>query len=110
MKVKSGWAEFVDTRRQEVVARGIVHVLDPPLPCPALGRWEGEVGLLRGSEALREGAGAWLLRFEDGVQLRWVEIEAVTPTWAPSGLRATARVVSYDDRFPAEVVELGGDG
>jgi hypothetical protein len=110
MRVKSGWAEFVDPRRHEVVARGIVHVLDPPLPCPALGRWEGDVSLLRGYDALHEGAGVWLLRFEDGAQLRWVEIEGVTPKWERSGLRGTARVVSYDNRFPSEVVELGGDG
>lgn len=110
MRVKSGWAEFVDPRRNEAVARGLTYVYDPPLPCPPLGRWEGEVTLLRGHDRLQAGVEVWLLRFEDGHQLRWVEIEAVSPAWEPSGLRGTARVVSYDDRFPSEVVELGGDG
>ena len=99
-----------DPLERQAVARGCVYVVDPPLPCPPDGRWEGEVRFVRGHERLRPGPGLWLLQFEDGVQQRWVKLESVQDTWTASGLRGTAHVFSYDERFPAQVVELGGDG
>jgi hypothetical protein len=51
-----------------------------------------------------------VLQFEDGVQQRWVELASVEDAWTPLGLHGTAHVFSYDERFPAQVVELGGDG
>ncbi len=111
VEVKCGWAEFLDPLRREVVARGCVSVQDPPLPCPSSGRWDGEVRFLRGFNALRRRRrSVWLLRFEGGAQDRWVELRSVERAWAPSGLRATALISTYDDQFPAQLTELGGDG
>jgi hypothetical protein len=108
--VNCGWANIIDATANTPVARGRLSVLDPPLPCPPEGYWEGELTLLRGSDALTAGDSMiWGLRSEDGHQFRWVEIRSVRPAWAPSGLHATAHIISCDDRFPAKVVELGGD-
>ena len=107
MRVRCGWAQIVDPARQCAVARGLVFVRHPPLPYAARGRWEGEVHLLRGHDSLR--CDVWLLRFENDADPRWIEIESIERTPAPSGLRATARIVSHDDEFPPQVIELGGD-
>ncbi len=110
MRVAIGWAEFWDPEQEEVVARGRVSVVHPPLPCPPEGDWWGEVALLRGASTLRaRERDLWLLRFEDGATQRWVELRSVEPAWAPSGLRATASVFTQDERFPAQLPELGGD-
>jgi hypothetical protein len=109
VNVRSGWAELVDPARLEAVARGCVFVTDPPLPCPIDGNWQGELRFLRGAERLHTGAGLWILRFERGTQQRWVELASVESTWTHVGERMVAQVISRDDRYPSEVIELGGD-
>jgi len=111
VKVTCGWASFFDPLRREQVARGRVAVVDPPLPCPGSGVWIGEVTYLRGFASLRRRQrDIWLLQFEDGGADRWVELTSVDRAWAPSGLRATAQIQTFDGRFPTELTELGGDG
>lgn len=109
MDVKGGWAELVDPVGLKTVARGCVFVEDPPLPCPIDGLWRGEVRFVRGADRLREGHHAWLLRFERGTQHRWVELTSLEARWTHVGERMVAKVVSSDERYPSQVVELGGD-
>jgi len=110
MRVACGWAEFIDTRLQEVVARGHVTLLDIVAPRRPGRRWNGEVRHLRGEERLRGGTGAiWLIRFEHGSELRWVELGRVDASWSPSGRRATAQITSHDEEVPSAVTELGGE-
>ncbi|MQA00666.1 MAG: hypothetical protein GEU80_15285 [Dehalococcoidia bacterium] len=110
MRVKCGWAEFLAPDGAAVVARGRVSVSNAQIPAPTWGPWEADVWLLRGYESLRGGEGdLWLLRFEDGNEYRWVALESLVRQWAPSGLRAAARVVSYDHEYPSVLTELGGD-
>jgi hypothetical protein len=107
--VKSGWAELVDPVDLEAMARGCVFIEDPPLPCPLDGHWRGEMRFVRGAERLRDRGDIWLLWFEGGTQHRWVQLTALEPMWTHVGERIVARLISCDDRYPAEVIELGGD-
>lgn len=110
MKVACGWVEFMNPRGGGVVARGRVTVLDIVSPRRRERRWHGAVQYLRGVTPLRAGIGhVWLLRFEEGFELRRVELVGVDESWAPSGRRATAYVTSDDDLVPSVVTELGGD-
>lgn len=109
MDVKGGWAELIDPAYVNAVARGCVYVEDPPLPCPIDGPWRGELRFVRGANRLREGPHVWLLRFERGTLHRWVEVTSVESTWTHVGERMVARLASLDDRYPSQVVELGGD-
>jgi len=108
MYIKCGWAEFVNPTDGAIVARGSVSAR----AIPGVGRayWDGEVRLLRGHEDLLDiSKQLWLLRFEQGLAERWVELSTVERRWAPSGLRATAIVRSYDREVPPVVNELGGE-
>ncbi|MCK9485143.1 MAG: hypothetical protein M0R73_00305 [Dehalococcoidia bacterium] len=108
MRIGCGWAEFVDPTREDVVARGSVFADAPPnvLDTP----WDGEVRLIRGHQALIErGTSVWILRFEEGQVHRIIELQGVDAHWAPSGLRGTAQVSSYDELAPAAANELGGE-
>lgn len=108
MRIKCGWAEFLDPATREVVARGSVSV--DALPGTEQGPWDGEVRLLRGHDRLLEHDRAlWLLRFELGPVHRWVELQSLERRWAPSGLRATAHLRSFDEEVPPVVNELGGE-
>lgn len=108
MKIKCGWAEFIDPIRDDVVARGSVSA--GALPNVLDGVWDGEVRLLRGYEDLVSRAQrVWLLRFERGEVHRWIELQGVERQWAPSGMRATAQVRSWDGLVPPVVNELGGE-
>ena len=110
MRVRCGWTEILDPRGHAIVARGLLFVRHAPLPYPMTGWWEGDVLFLRGQEALeRLDRDAWLLRPRAGSEQCWVQVTSVEPSWAPSGLRATAHVTSYDGEFPAFMSELGGD-
>lgn len=108
MSIKCGWAEFVDPAREDVVARGSVFA--EAIPNVLTSPWDGEVRLIRGYEDLvARGLSVWILRFEAGMVHRLIELQAIDRQWAPSGLRATAVVRSYDDLTPAVVNELGGE-
>lgn len=111
MRIACGWAEFIEPGTGTSVARG--RVLASILPCAGRSPWDGEVRLLRG-ESLDAGDGSireplWLLRFEQGDEYRWVVVRSVERAWAPSGLRATAYITSFDDEVPPVVSELGGE-
>lgn len=112
MRVRCGWTEILDPRSHRVVGRGLLYVRHAPIPYPTMiGWWEGEVVFLRGGETLKRlDRDPWLLRPRQGSEHCWVRVTSVEPSWAPSGLRATAHVSSYDDEFPAFMSELGGDG
>lgn len=100
----------MDPRGDGAVARGYVTALDIVSPRRRERRWHGAVHYLRGDTRLRKGIGElWLLRFVQGSELRWVEVLRVRDSWTPSGRRATAQVVSYDEQVPSVVTELGGE-
>ena len=110
MNARCGWAEFLEPDGFAVIARGRLSVRNAELPAPTWGAWAADVRLIRGYESLRaHGRGLCLLRFEHGNEYRWVELESLTQQWAPSGLRAAASVVSYDNEYPSILTELGGN-
>lgn len=108
MRIKCGFAEFIDPTGGEAVARGSVSA--DAMPGISHGPWDGEVRLLRGHEHLLDAQQLlWILRFENGLAHRWIELHSLEQRWVPSGLRATAFVSSCDDEVPPVVTELGGE-